>query len=51
MANELNEKTGVYRQKEEYRPIITMCHTQFNALVEGNDFELTITGEVKFKNR
>ena len=45
----LNTKNGEWKNGETYRPIITMYHTQFNAMVEGVDFELTVTGEVKFK--
>ena len=42
-------KKGVFVQNEDYRPIIELSHNQFNALVEGYDFELTVTGEIKFK--
>lgn len=45
----LNIKNGVWKNNEICWPIIIMCHTQFNAMVEGVDFELTVTGEVKFK--
>ena len=48
---DLKEKKGEYKSGEEYRPIICMNHNQVKALVEGCDFELTVTGEVKFKNR
>jgi CRISPR-associated endonuclease Csn1 len=48
---ELKEKKGEYKSDEEYRPIICMNHNQIKALVEGYDFELTVTGEVKFKHR
>ena len=49
-AGDLKAKGGEYRQGEEYRPIIGLKHTQLNALVEGYDFELTVTGEIKFKH-
>ena len=49
-ASELKAKGGEYNQNEEYRPIIGIKHTQLNALVEGYDFELTVTGEIKFKH-
>ncbi|MBQ8779255.1 MAG: CRISPR-associated protein Csn1 [Alistipes sp.] len=49
-AGELKAKGGEYQQGEEYRPVIGLKHTQFNALVEGYDFDLTITGEIKFKH-
>lgn len=43
----LKEKKGLYKQEEAYRPIIKLLHTQFNALVEGVDFELTLLGEIR----
>jgi CRISPR-associated endonuclease Csn1 len=46
---DLKEKKGEYKSSEEYRPIICMNHNQIKALVEGYDFELSVTGEVKFK--
>lgn len=49
-AGELKAKNGVWTTNEEYRPVITLLHTQLNAYVEGYDFELTITGEIKFKH-
>ena len=49
-AGELKAKGGEYKQNEEYRPIIGLKHNQLNALVEGYDFELTVTGEIKFKH-
>lgn len=51
LASELEGKKGVYKCDEEYRPIIKMSCHQVKALVEGYDFDLTVTGEVKFKNR
>ncbi|GFI54115.1 hypothetical protein IMSAGC022_00726 [Alistipes sp.] len=50
-ASELKPKNGVWKIGEEYRPLIRILHTQFNALVEGSDFELTVTGEIIFKHR
>ena len=41
-------KNGVWKAGEEIRAGIIQLHTQFNALIEGVDFELTITGEIKF---
>ena len=48
---ELKAKNGEWTQQEEHRPIISIYHTQFNAYVEGYDFELTVTGEIIFKHR
>lgn len=50
-ASELKPKSGVWKIDEEYRPLIILYHTQLNALVEGSDFELTVTGEIIFKHR
>lgn len=46
---ELNKKAGVWKIGETYRPIIQIRYTQLQAYVEGYDFELTVTGEIKFK--
>ena len=48
-AGELKEKKGEWKINEDYRPVIVINHNQLNALVEGYDFELTVTGEIKFK--
>lgn len=48
-AGELSIKKGEWKQLEEYRPIIGILHTQFKALVQGYDFEITVTGEIVFK--
>lgn len=49
-AGDLKAKNGVWKAGEEYRPIITLYHTQLNAMVEGYDFELSVTGEITFKH-
>ena len=49
-AGELKEKKGEWKIGEEYRPVIVINHNQLNALVEGYDFEITVTGEIKFKH-
>lgn len=49
-ASELKEKKGEWRKDEDYRPVIVINHNQLNAFVEGYDFELTVTGEIKFKH-
>ena len=48
-AGELKVKKGAWKIGEAYRPLIGILHTQLNAYVEGDDFELTVTGEIKFK--
>lgn len=45
--SELKEKDGKFLQNEPHRPLIRMYSTAFNALVEGYDFELDVTGEIK----
>lgn len=42
---------GIWKQGESIRPGIIQLHTQFNALVEGQDFILTETGEVHFLHK
>ena len=49
-AGELKAKNGEWKIEEEYRPVIFLYHSQLNALVEGYDFELTVTGEIRFKH-
>lgn len=47
MSSEFKTKNGAYKNGEEYRPSILMLHTQFNALVEGEDFIITPLGDIK----
>ena len=47
---ELQEKGGPWKRGEAYRPLIKMLHTGFQAYVEGYDFDLTVTGEIRFKH-
>lgn len=49
-AGELKAQSGAWKIGEAYRPVINMLHTQLNVYVEGYDFELTETGELKFKH-
>ena len=49
-ASKLKAKSGVWKLNEDYRAVISMLHTQLKAYVEGYDFELTVTGEIKFKH-
>ncbi|MCD8182088.1 MAG: hypothetical protein LUE99_02250 [Bacteroides sp.] len=46
-AKDIQAKNGLYRIGEVLRPAITLLHTQFNALIEGVDFEITVLGEIK----
>lgn len=49
-ASDLKAKNGVWNIGEEYRPMIRILHTQLNAFVEGQDFDLSLDGQVKFKH-
>lgn len=49
-STEIKAKNGVWKIGEDYRPAIKILHTQFNALVEGEDFDLSLDGNVKFKH-
>ena len=50
MASDLSLKKGCWKVGEEYRPLIGMLHSQFSAYVEGYDFYITPTGQIKFKH-
>lgn len=47
MAKDIKISKGAFHIDDEYRPAIFMLHTQFNALVEGEDFIITALGEIK----
>lgn len=44
---DMEEKSGSFKVNEEYRPIIVNSYNQFNALVQGVDFELNDLGEIR----
>ncbi len=46
-SSEIKIKNGSFQAGEEFRPGILLLHTQFNALVEGIDFELNDLGEIR----
>ena len=48
-SSECSEKKGTFKNGEEYRAKIVMNHNQFNALVEGVDFDINVLGEIKRK--
>lgn len=50
MAKDVKSQNGAYKNGEPYRGSIVMLHTQFNALVEGSDFEINALGEIIIKN-
>ena len=50
MAKDVKSKNGAYKNNEPYRGAIVMLHTQFNALVEGSDFEINTLGDIIIKD-
>ena len=48
-STELKEKKGLWKIGEDFRPVITLNHNQTKFLVEGVDFDLTVTGRIVFK--
>lgn len=50
-STEFSSKNGAYQSNEELRPGITLLHTQFRGLVQGQDFEINDIGEIIFYNR
>ena len=49
-SSDLKLSNGVWKHSEEYRPAIKIYHSQLNAYVEGYDFEITSSGQLKFKH-
>ena len=49
-AIDLKEKKGAWVIGEAYSPLVTISYKQFNAYVEGLDFELSLNGQIKFKH-
>lgn len=50
-STEVKSKSGEYKQNEELRPSISLLHTQFHALIQGQDFEINDIGEITFLHR
>ena len=49
-STEVKGKNGAFKAGEELREKVVMLHTQIRALVEGKDFEMSETGELKLKD-
>ena len=49
-STDIKAKNGVWKIGEDYRPAIRILHTQLKAYVEGQDFELSLNGQIKFKH-
>lgn len=47
LSNELPKSTGIFKNEDDYRPVIIESHKQFSALVEGYDFEIDKLGNIK----
>jgi CRISPR-associated endonuclease Csn1 len=45
---EFKAKNGAWKTGEAIRPGIIMLNTQFNALIQGQDFEISDSGEITF---
>ena len=50
MAKEIKISKGAFMKDGEYRPSIFLYHTQFHALVEGEDFEINALGKITLKH-
>lgn len=46
-SSEIKKINGKYQSNESFRPGIKLYHTQFNALIQGVDFEINDLGEIR----
>lgn len=46
-SSEIKQTGGIFRSSEDFRSGIKLYHTQFNALVQGIDFEINELGEIR----
>lgn len=46
-STEVKQTSGVFNASEEFRTCLKLYHTQFNALVQGVDFEINDLGEIR----
>jgi CRISPR-associated endonuclease Csn1 len=46
-STEVKQTNGVFKASDEFRAGIKLYHTQFNALVQGVDFEIDDLGEIR----
>lgn len=49
-SSDLKAKNGTWKIGEDYRPVIKVLHTQINAYIEGQDFKLSLDGNIKFNH-
>lgn len=50
-VTDIEIQSGEYKKNEDFRPRIRMSYNQFNALVQGQDFEINDIGEIIFLNK
>lgn len=46
-STEVKQSSGVFKASEDFRASLKLYHTQFNALVQGVDFEMNDLGEIR----
>ena len=46
-STEVKQTNGVFKASDEFRAGIKLYHTQFNALIQGVDFEINDLGEIR----
>ena len=49
-SSDLKSKSGAWKNREPYRPVISLLHSQLNAYIEGYDFDISASGQVQFKH-
>lgn len=48
-TSEIEVTSGSFRKSNGYCPVYRMQHTQFEALMEGKDFDISVTGRIRFR--
>ena len=48
-TSEIVVTSGSFRKSNGYCPVYRMQHTQFEALMEGKDFDISVTGRIRFR--
>lgn len=49
-SSDLKVKSGEWKMQEDIRPVIKIYHSQLSAYVEGYDFQITPSGQIKLKH-
>lgn len=50
-SSEIDVKSGKFKRSNGYCPVYKMQHTQFEALVEGRNFDISVTGKIRFRKK